>query len=153
MTDPELLAKKLAEIETHVRELRTEANLSRLREDLKEERFVAHTLQLAVQAALDAASHIVADERLGEPETNQELFALLERHGWVDPSLGASLRDMARFRNLLVHGYASIDLDIVRDIVEHHLGDLEAFVETVRGRPDRDQDRDQGRDQDPDQPG
>lgn len=41
MTDPELLAKKLAEIETHVRELREEADLSRLRSDIKEERFVA----------------------------------------------------------------------------------------------------------------
>ena len=134
MTDPELLAKKLAEIETHVRELRTEADLSRLHEDVKEERFVAHTLQLAVQAALDAASHIVADARLGEPETNQELFGLLERHGWVEPSLGTRLRDMARFRNLLVHGYAKVDFNIVEDIVRHHLGDLESFAEAVRSR-------------------
>lgn len=134
MTDPDLLAKKLAEIETHVRELRTDADLARLREDVKEERFVAHTLQLAVQAALDAASHIVADERLGEPETNQELFGLLEQHGWLDSALGTSLRDMARFRNLLVHGYATVDLDVVEDIVRHHLSDLEAFATAVRAR-------------------
>jgi hypothetical protein len=44
VTDPELLAKKLAEIETYLRELREEADLSRLRSDIKEERFIAHTL-------------------------------------------------------------------------------------------------------------
>lgn len=138
MTDPELVAKKLAAIETHVRELRTEADLSRLRDDVKEERFIAHTLQLAVQSALDVASQIVADGRLGEPETNQALFALLERHGWIEPDLGSRLRDMARFRNVLVHGYAEVDLGIVEEVVRHHLGDLERFVAAVRSRAGRD---------------
>lgn len=134
MTDAELLTKKLAEIETHLRELRTEADVDRIREDVKEERFVAHTLQLAVQAALDAASHIVSDDRLGEPQTNEELFSLLEQHEWIAPGLGTELRSMARFRNLLVHGYAQIDLDKVEDVVRNHLGDLEVFVESVRER-------------------
>ena len=48
---------------------------------MKEERFVEHTLQLAIQAALDAASHVVSDERLGEPPSNRELFTLLARAG------------------------------------------------------------------------
>lgn len=134
MTDAELLTKKLAEIETHLRELRTEADVSRIREDVKEERFVAHTLQLAVQAALDAASHIVSDDRLGEPQTNEELFSLLERHGWISSGLGTGLRSMARFRHLLVHGYAQIDLEKVENVVRNHLGDLEVFVESVRER-------------------
>lgn len=134
MTDADLLAKKLAGIETHVRELRTQADLERLRKDVKEERFVAHTLQLAVQAALDTASHIVSDDRLGEPQTHEELFTLLERHGWIAPDLATELRSMARFRNLLVHDYARIDLEKVEDIVRHHLGDLEAFVGAVRER-------------------
>lgn len=132
MTDPELVAKKLAEIETRLRELRTDTDLDRLQRDVKEERFAAHTLQLAVQAALDVASHVVADDRLGEPATNQELFSLLERHGWIGEDLATRLRDMARFRNLLVHGYAKIDLGRLEEILRHHLGDLEAFVEAVR---------------------
>ncbi len=41
--------------------------------DLREQRFVEHTLQIAIQAALDVASHIVSDRRLGEPRTNREL--------------------------------------------------------------------------------
>jgi uncharacterized protein YutE (UPF0331/DUF86 family) len=65
MTDPELVAKKLAFIETCVRELRTLARPERIADDLREERFVEHTLQLAIQAALDVGSHIVSDERLG----------------------------------------------------------------------------------------
>ncbi len=41
---------------------------------------------------------------------------------------------MAGFRNILVHGYQDIDNAILRDVVEHHLGDLHAFAEAVRAR-------------------
>jgi uncharacterized protein YutE (UPF0331/DUF86 family) len=33
-----------------------------------------------------------------------------------------------------VHGYAEVDPKIVRDVVEHHLGDLDAFVAAIRTR-------------------
>ena len=104
MTDPALVLKKLAVVETCVRELRQLARPDALVEDIKERRFVEHTLQLAIQAALDVASHIVSDDRLGEPRTNRELFTLLESAGWVSRDLSRTLRAMAGFRNVLVHG-------------------------------------------------
>lgn len=94
MTDPDLVAKKLAFIETCVRELRELAQPERIEQDLREERFVAHTLQVAIQAALDVASHIVSDERLGEPATNRQLFELLAINGWVPPTLTQYLARM-----------------------------------------------------------
>lgn len=81
MTDPDLVAKKLALIETSVKELRTLARPKVIATDVRERRFVEHTLQIAIQAAIDVASHIVADERLGEPETNRQLFGLLAGAG------------------------------------------------------------------------
>ena len=134
VTDPDLVLKKLAVIETCVRELRQLARPDALVDDIKERRFVEHTLQLAIQAALDVASHIVSDDRLGEPRTNRELFTLLETAGWVSPELSRTLRAMAGFRNVLVHGYDVVDLAVVRDLVENRLGDLELFVDMVRHR-------------------
>ena len=134
MTDVELVAKRLAFIETCVRELRELARLDLIASDVREERFVVHTLQVAIQAALDVASHIVADERLGEPENNAQLFALLVRNQWVPDGLSGSLRAMVGFRNILVHGYQSVDVELVRDVVEHRLDDLLAFVSAIRTR-------------------
>ena len=134
MTDPELLAKRLSVIETCVRELRELARPEAIATDVREARFVEHTLQLALQAALDAASHIVSDERLGEPGTNRELFDRLERAGWIEAPLADALRNMAGFRNILVHGYDTVDLAIVRDVVEHRLDDLLQFADSVRQR-------------------
>ena len=134
VTDPELLAKRLSVIETCVRELRELARPDAIESDVREARFVEHTLQIALQAALDAASHIVSDERLGEPRTNRELFDRLEAAGWIEPSLADALRNMAGFRNLLVHGYDTVDLAIVRDVVEHRLDDLLHFAKSIRMR-------------------
>ena len=80
------------------------------------------------------ASHIVSDERLGEPRTNRELFDLLERSGWAAPALAATMRQMVGFRNILVHGYEVVDVRIVIEIVEHRLDDLLAFVAAIRAR-------------------
>jgi uncharacterized protein YutE (UPF0331/DUF86 family) len=134
MTDRALVAKKLARIETCVAELRSLARLAEIHTDVREERFVEHTLQLAIQSALDAASHIVSDERLGEPDTYRDLFQILQRHGWIPADLASRLRGMAGFRNILVHGYESLDLAMVEQIITHDLDDLLAFVRAVRAR-------------------
>ncbi len=134
MTDTSLVAKKLSLIDTYLRDLGTLARVDDVTTDVRELRFVEHTLQIAIQAALDVASHIVSDERFGEPATNREVFALLARHGWLPLELTARLGRMAGFRNLLVHGYAEVDPLIVKNVVEHHLGDLAAFVTAIRAR-------------------
>ena len=38
-----------------------------------------------------------------------------------------ALQDMARFRNLLVHGYLNVDDERVVEILRTRLGDLETF--------------------------
>lgn len=134
MTDPDLVAKKLAFIETCVRELRTLARPERIADDVREERFVEHTLQLAIQAALDVGSHIVSDDRLGEPETGRDVFRLLARAGVLTGPLAERLERMAGFRYVVVHLYQEVDLDIVRDVVLNHLGDLLDLVAAVRRR-------------------
>ena len=49
----------------------------------------------------------------------------------------ANLRNMVGFRNVLVHGYDDVDLRVVHDVLEGHLGDLVAFVAAIRTRLDR----------------
>lgn len=131
MTDPDLVRKKLALIGTYLEQLRRLSRPQQLEHDLREQRFVEHTLQLAVQAMLDVASHIVSDERLGEPRSHRDLFHLLARHGWLAPEQGEELGRLAGFRNLLVHAYDAVDLEIVRDLLENRLGEFQDFVDAV----------------------
>ena len=132
--DTDLIAKKLAFVETCVRELREVARIELIEDDVRERRFIEHTLQIAIQAALDVASYIVSDERLGEPRTNGELFEILARNGWVSQDLSPTLRKMAGFRNVLVHGYATVDPELLRTVAGRHLDDLESYVAAIRAR-------------------
>jgi uncharacterized protein YutE (UPF0331/DUF86 family) len=134
VTDGDLVSKKLSLIEISVQELRTLARPEEIENDVREERFVERTLQIAVQAVIDVATHIVADERLGEPRTNREIFDLLKRYGWISPDLALSLQDMAGFRNILVHGYDAVDLTIVQRILANNLDDLLGFVSAIRAK-------------------
>ncbi len=52
-------------------------------------------LQRAVQAAIDLAAHLVADLKLGLPESLKENFALLEPGQIIDAALSARLQAMA----------------------------------------------------------
>lgn len=133
MTDLHLVLKRLAFIETQLHWLRTRGDPGRLG-DPEHGYFVLHALQLAIQAALDVASHIAADEQLGEPDRLAGLFAILARDGWLDAALAQRLALMAGFRNVLVHGYIEVDLAIVKDVLANHLSDLDAFVAAIRAR-------------------
>jgi uncharacterized protein YutE (UPF0331/DUF86 family) len=134
MTDADLVSKKLAFVETCVRDLETLARPERVGFDVREERFIAHTLQIAIQAALDVASHIVSDERLGEPADNRDLFRRLAAAGWIPAELAPTLVAMVGFRNVVVQGYERVDLEVMRRLVDERLGDLLAYTAAIRAR-------------------
>lgn len=133
MTDAGLIAKRLARIETCLADLHL-VDPGAIEHDVIRERFVEHTLQIAIQAAVDVAAHIVADDHLGDPTTNHGLFDLLHRHGWIPDTLLPALHRMVGFRNVLVHAYEDVDVRLVRRVVEFHTGDLLAFVAAMRRR-------------------
>lgn len=134
MTDLDLVYKRLAFIEACVQDLRKLGRPQDVRTDLREQRFEAYTLQIAIQAAIDVAAHIVSDERLGIAATNREGFELLVRHGWIPGALASTLNKMVGFRNILVHNYQTVNPDYVEEITRDHLDDLLAFVRSIRER-------------------
>ena len=134
MTDIDLVYKKLAFIEACVHELRTLGRPEDVRTDLREQRFEAYTLQVAIQAALDVAAHVVSGERLGFASKNRDYFELLVKFGWLPKELAPVLHNMVGFRNILVHGYEAVDPAVVEKITRDHLDDLLNFVKAIRER-------------------
>lgn len=88
-------------------------------------------IQQACEAAIDLAMHVVAEKDLGLPQSSREAFALLEQNNLLDRPLAARLKAMVGFRNIAVHDYQAINLDIVRKVIEEHLGDFTAFADLV----------------------
>lgn len=95
---------------------------------------VLHALQLAIQAALDLATHIIADEGWDVPERSGDAFLTLGAKGVLNVELSQRLRTMASFRNLIVHEYADINLKAVFKIWRESLDDLRQFATLVTTR-------------------
>lgn len=64
---------------------------------------------MAIEAAIDAGAHIIASEGFKTPETFSEVFVVLGDNGFLPKEGVEPLREMAGFRNVLVHGYADVD--------------------------------------------
>lgn len=86
-----------------------------------------YTFQTAIEACIDAAHHIVADQGLGVPGSNAAAFLALADAGLLDRDLAVVMAGAVGFRNVLVHGYAEVDDGRVVDHLAH-LPALRAFV-------------------------
>lgn len=111
-----------------------------LERNLERRLAVLHALQLAIQTLLDVGAHVLASIKARPFEEYSDIGRLLGEQGILDPELCEKFQKMARFRNLLVHGYAEVDLKQVAVILSSHLDDIEAVeqavVRFVDGRPE-----------------
>jgi len=101
-----------------------------LRDFTKQDSIVLN-IQRACEAAIDLAMHVVAEKRLGLPQSSREAFKLLNQNSIIDDSLALRMEAMVGFRNIAVHDYQSINLAIVEKIIEEHLKDFEVFAEKI----------------------
>lgn len=81
-------------------------SFSQYSKDIKLQRFVERTLQIAIEACLDVGNHIISDEGFREPQDNRDIFRVLRENGIISEGLQNKLENMASFRNLIVHSYA-----------------------------------------------
>ena len=88
---------------------------------------VKYRFIVAIEVCIDVGRHVVASEGLRAPLDYADAFAVLADAGLLDPAIAAELRDTARFRNLLVHGYAKVDDTRVVEILRDRVDDLAAF--------------------------
>ncbi len=58
-------------------------------------------------------------------------FKVLEEHDVLNEGLGKKLRQMAKFRNRLVHLYGEIDNAYVYTFIEHDMQDILDFKKIV----------------------
>jgi len=91
-------------------------------------------LQVSIECCLDVANHIIASEHFRAPEDYADSFKVLEEQGMVDPEEGLKLRQMAKFRNRLVHLYGEIDDAYVHDFILNRLQDIRKFEAVIATR-------------------
>ena len=128
MVDHDLVYGKVDSIKTCLSRIRDVTHLDAgSLDDIDAQDIFVLNLQRAVQSTLDLASHIVASEGLGLPENLKDNFILLRQASIIDEKLSQKMSKMVGFRNIAVHEYQAIDIDMLKSILLHHLEDFEAF--------------------------
>ena len=92
---------------------------------------VLRNLQVAIQACLDCASHIISEKGWELPGSSVGTFQVLARHGLLEAELAQRLTLALRLRNLLVHAYDSLSLERIYETYQEDLTDLEEFCRAV----------------------
>ena len=103
-------------------------------EDYDKQDIIVLNLQRACEQVIDMANHVVNVKRLGWPRTSAESFDLLAQAGMIPAATAVNMKAMVGLRNVAVHQYRDLDLDIITAVIRDHLDDLSGFARTMVAR-------------------
>jgi len=127
--DQTVVRRHLAALRSALANLRRHSGTTpqALRADSDLQWAVEHGLQLCAQNALDIATHLASAAGLDAPDYASAIDRLVEI-GVLPSRFGNRFREIAGFRNVLVHGYLEVDLEIVARVLGERLDDFETFA-------------------------
>ncbi|MBV8201173.1 MAG: DUF86 domain-containing protein [Acidobacteria bacterium] len=133
MVDAAVIAAKLRELAGRIDRVAAHrpADAESLARDRDALDLVSFNLMLAVQACLDIASHLIADEGWPAAATLGESFQRLAEHGVLARTTADALSRAAGLRNVVAHGYAEAHPDLLYSAALHGLADLQQFASEV----------------------
>lgn len=136
MVDLEIVSGKLDELSRRlerVRRFRDElvGDVEDPNEDIDYFELMVFNFQLSIQACIDIATHLIADEGWGAAPTTANAFRRLHEHGVLTQETATALGKAVGLRNLIAHVYGEVDPDRLVDTARHHLEDLETYAREI----------------------
>ncbi|MBV4419801.1 DUF86 domain-containing protein [Clostridium tyrobutyricum] len=124
----DVVLNKISVIERCIKRIKEEYcnNPENLKNYTKQDSIVLN-IQRACEASIDLAMHIVSERKLGIPQNSRDAFEILFNNKIIDKKLVQELKSMVGFRNIAVHDYQTVNLDIVKAVIENHIDDLKRF--------------------------
>lgn len=100
-------------------------------QNLIKRRACEKTIEVAIESLIDVSAMVVSANRLGLPESEENIFDILIEKGILSKQLGEKLKDLKGFRNVLIHRYTHVDDEIVYYNLSSYLGDFYEFKDAV----------------------
>jgi len=127
------ILNKVAAIERCIRRIREEYldNKDTWRTNFTVQDSILLNLQRACETSIDIANFIVKKRKLGIPQNSRDAFDFLLQAKIIDDSLQVKMKHMIGFRNVAIHEYQTLDLNIVESIIDNNLSDFEEFTKVV----------------------
>jgi len=92
---------------------------------------VVLNIQRACEASIDIANFLINLHDFGIPQTARDSFDLLASANIITTHEAEQMGRMVGFRNIAVHDYQALNLDILAQIINKHLTDFDLFCTKV----------------------
>ena len=131
--DPERLGKLIGSMRESVRLLNEIKDMSEVefKDDVHKLSSAKYNFIVAIEAAIDIASHLISKKGFRAPEDYADTFQVIGEVGALDMDFADELRNMAKFRNRLVHIYWGVDDQQLYDILKTRLDDFKKFLDSM----------------------
>ncbi len=128
----DVILNKVTTIERSIKRIHEvyEGNPEHLHDFTKQDSIILN-IQRACEASIDIAMYLVSQKKLGGPKASRDGFVMLADAGIIDHDLAKTLINMVGFRNVAVHDYQSLQLNILEAILEKHIDDFKAFTKVI----------------------
>ena len=128
----DVILNKTATIERCVKRIQEvyEGNPENLADFTKQDSIILN-IQRACEASIDIAMHLASERKLGVPKSSRDAFKFLEDAQIIDAQLAKTLMNMVAFRNIAMHDYQALELDILQAILEKHIDDFKQFTRVI----------------------
>lgn len=130
--DKERIYIKLDEIDQYLKEIEETmpSSSAEYLQDRTRRRALERLIQITIGAVMDVSALLVKEMKLGMPYQEEEFLDKVSGRV-LSPDLVVRLKEMKRFRNILVHGYTKIDDEKVYESLSPELDDVVEFKQEV----------------------
>jgi len=108
-----------------------DVSFEELRDDFKTIGAVERYLQVSIESIIDIGNEIISQLQLRRPEKYRDIPYILSEENIIPREFADTIASMIGFRNILVHDYASIDLNLVYAFLKNKLEDFNRFIKYV----------------------
>jgi len=88
-------------------------------------------IQRAIQQTIDMGAYLIKKHKFAIPKSSREIFEILEKEKIIDKDLSDNLQKMVGFRNLAIHEYTKLELEIIEYIIKEKIWDLIEFQKRI----------------------
>ncbi len=130
----EVIRNKIAIIKRCLKRIREEyqGHESEFESNYTKQDSIILNLQKACESSIDLGMRIVAIKDLDVPQASRDVFILIKNANFIPSELSNNLQAMVGFRNIAVHDYQKVNLDIVKSIIEKKLVNFDDFINIIQ---------------------
>lgn len=134
MINKNFVEKRLERINQYSKEAEEifKFSLREIKEDFLKYRTLERLLQLIVDEMIDLNNHLIRRLNFRSPDDFQGTFLILAENNILPEDFAIKIAPLVGLRNILVHRYEEINLDLFLNTLQKEKGDFKEYIKFIK---------------------